>query len=63
MARAPEGNLNVKLELCASHPAAGALCPLTFSWDAAVLEDIRAAGTQPDMSILKPELLSAIEKL
>uniref|UniRef100_A0A452DRE4 UBX domain-containing protein 6 n=1 Tax=Capra hircus TaxID=9925 RepID=A0A452DRE4_CAPHI len=36
---------------------------LTFSWDAAVLEDIRAAGTQPDMSILKPELLSAIEKL
>uniref|UniRef100_A0A8C6FWV9 UBX domain-containing protein 6 n=1 Tax=Moschus moschiferus TaxID=68415 RepID=A0A8C6FWV9_MOSMO len=36
---------------------------LTFSWDAAVLEDIRAAGTQPDISILKPELLSAIEKL
>lgn len=36
---------------------------LTFSWDAAVLEDIRAAGTQPDTSILKPELLSAIEKL
>lgn len=36
---------------------------LTFSWDMAVLEDIRAAGTQPDTSILKPELLSAIEKL
>lgn len=36
---------------------------LTFSWDAAVLEDIRAAGADPDSSILKPELLSAIEKL
>ncbi|XP_019509044.1 PREDICTED: UBX domain-containing protein 6 isoform X2 [Hipposideros armiger] len=36
---------------------------LTFSWDAAVLEDIRAAGAELDSSILKPELLSAIEKL
>ncbi|KAG8519082.1 UBX domain-containing protein 6 [Galemys pyrenaicus] len=36
---------------------------LTFSWDAAVLEDIRAAGAQPDSAILKPELLSAIEQL
>ncbi|XP_027440182.1 UBX domain-containing protein 6 isoform X2 [Zalophus californianus] len=36
---------------------------LTFSWDAAVLEDIRAAGAEPDPSILKPELLAAIEKL
>ncbi|KAF6307390.1 UBX domain protein 6 [Rhinolophus ferrumequinum] len=36
---------------------------LTFSWDAAVLEDIRAAGAEPDSSLLKPELLSAIEKL
>ena len=36
---------------------------LTFSWDAAVLEDIKAAGAKPDTSILKPELLSAIEKL
>ncbi|XP_039103529.1 UBX domain-containing protein 6 isoform X1 [Hyaena hyaena] len=36
---------------------------LTFSWDAAVLEDIRAAGAEPDSSILKPELLSVIEKL
>ncbi|KAB0396895.1 hypothetical protein E2I00_009810, partial [Balaenoptera physalus] len=36
---------------------------LTFSWDAAVLADIRAAGTQPDSSVLKPELLSAIKKL
>ena len=35
---------------------------LTFSWDMAVLEDIKAAGAEPD-SILKPELLSAIEKL
>ncbi|XP_023380045.1 UBX domain-containing protein 6 [Pteropus vampyrus] len=35
---------------------------LTFSWDAAVLEDIKAAGAEPE-SILKPELLSAIEKL
>ncbi|XP_077601396.1 UBX domain-containing protein 6 [Crocuta crocuta] len=36
---------------------------LTFSWDAAVLEDIKAAGAEPDSSILKPELLSVIEKL
>ncbi|EQB77623.1 UBX domain-containing protein 6 [Camelus ferus] len=36
---------------------------LSFSWDTAVLEDIRAAGAEPDSSILKPELLSAIERL
>ncbi|XP_038423660.1 UBX domain-containing protein 6 isoform X2 [Canis lupus familiaris] len=36
---------------------------LTFSWDAAVLDDIRAAGAEPNSSILKPELLAAIEKL
>ncbi|XP_037021210.1 UBX domain-containing protein 6 isoform X3 [Artibeus jamaicensis] len=36
---------------------------LTFSWDSAVLEDIKAAGAEPDSSILKPELLMAIEKL
>ncbi|XP_026905384.1 UBX domain-containing protein 6 isoform X1 [Acinonyx jubatus] len=36
---------------------------LTFSWDAALLEDLRAAGAEPDSSILKPELLSSIEKL
>ncbi|XP_036898493.1 UBX domain-containing protein 6 isoform X2 [Sturnira hondurensis] len=36
---------------------------LTFSWDSAVLEDIKAAGAEPDSSILKPELLTAIEKL
>ncbi|XP_045058292.1 UBX domain-containing protein 6 isoform X2 [Desmodus rotundus] len=36
---------------------------LTFSWDLAVLEDIKAAGAEPDSSILKPELLMAIEKL
>ncbi|XP_032739496.1 UBX domain-containing protein 6 isoform X1 [Lontra canadensis] len=36
---------------------------LTFSWDTAVLEDIKAAGADPDSSILKPELLAAIEKL
>ncbi|XP_008047213.1 UBX domain-containing protein 6 [Carlito syrichta] len=35
---------------------------LTFSWDAAVLEDMKAAGAEPT-SILKPELLLAIEKL
>ncbi|ELV11675.1 UBX domain-containing protein 6 [Tupaia chinensis] len=35
---------------------------LTFSWDAMVLEDMRAAGAKPS-SLLKPELLSAIEKL
>ncbi|XP_012878101.1 PREDICTED: UBX domain-containing protein 6 [Dipodomys ordii] len=36
---------------------------LTFAWDAAVLEDIRAAGTELDSSVLKPELLEAMEKL
>ncbi|CAK6445613.1 unnamed protein product [Pipistrellus nathusii] len=36
---------------------------LTFSWDMAVLEDIKAAGAKPDSSILKPELLLTIEKL
>lgn len=36
---------------------------LTFSWDSAVLADIKAAGAEPDSSILKPELLVAIEKL
>ncbi|XP_058138046.1 UBX domain-containing protein 6 isoform X3 [Dasypus novemcinctus] len=36
---------------------------LTFSWDVAVLEDVRAAGAEPDGSILKPELLAAIEQL
>ncbi|XP_069849477.1 UBX domain-containing protein 6 isoform X1 [Dipodomys merriami] len=36
---------------------------LTFAWDAAVLEDIRAAGTDLDSSVLKPELLEAMEKL
>ncbi|XP_076977224.1 UBX domain-containing protein 6 [Tamandua tetradactyla] len=36
---------------------------LTFSWDMAVLEDIRAAGAEPEASILKPELLVAIERL
>ncbi|XP_045687091.1 UBX domain-containing protein 6 isoform X1 [Phyllostomus hastatus] len=36
---------------------------LTFSWDSAVLEDIKAAGAEPDSSILKPELLMVIEKL
>ncbi|XP_036097660.1 UBX domain-containing protein 6 isoform X3 [Molossus molossus] len=36
---------------------------LTFSWDMAVLEDIKAAGAEPDSSILKPELLLTIEKL
>ncbi|XP_048197919.1 UBX domain-containing protein 6 isoform X2 [Perognathus longimembris pacificus] len=36
---------------------------LTFSWDAAVLEDIRAAGTELDSLVLKPELLEAMEKL
>ncbi|XP_049495626.1 UBX domain-containing protein 6 isoform X1 [Panthera uncia] len=36
---------------------------LTFSWDATLLEDLRAAGAEPDSSILKPELLSTIEKL
>ncbi|XP_055975396.1 UBX domain-containing protein 6 isoform X2 [Sorex fumeus] len=36
---------------------------LTFSWDAAVLEDLKAAGAQPDPAILKPELLSTMEQL
>lgn len=36
---------------------------LTFSWDTAVLEDVKAAGVQPDGAILKPELLASIEQL
>lgn len=36
---------------------------LTFSWDSAVLEDIKAAGAQSATSILKPELLEALEQL
>ncbi|XP_049645352.1 UBX domain-containing protein 6 [Suncus etruscus] len=36
---------------------------LTFSWDAAVLEDIKAAGAQSATSILKPDLLEALEQL
>lgn len=50
---------NVALNECGLVPSA----LLTFSWDAAVLEDIRAAGAEPDSSILKPELLEAIEQL
>ncbi|PNJ18254.1 UBXN6 isoform 1, partial [Pongo abelii] len=49
---------NLALNECGLVPSA----LLTFSWDMAVLEDIKAAGAEPD-SILKPELLSAIEKL
>ncbi|XP_036027286.1 UBX domain-containing protein 6 [Onychomys torridus] len=36
---------------------------LTFSWDASVLEDMRAAGAEPATSVLRPELLAAIEQL
>ncbi|KAM9687224.1 UBX domain-containing protein 6 [Trichechus inunguis] len=36
---------------------------LTFSWDPAVLQDMKAAGAEPDRSVLKPELLSVIENL
>ncbi|XP_006868987.1 PREDICTED: UBX domain-containing protein 6 [Chrysochloris asiatica] len=36
---------------------------LTFSWDTAVLEDLRAAGAEPDTWVLKPELQSDMEKL
>ncbi|XP_003460809.1 UBX domain-containing protein 6 isoform X1 [Cavia porcellus] len=36
---------------------------LTFSWDAAVLGDMRAAGAEPDPSVLKAELLDSIEQL
>ncbi|XP_004632810.1 UBX domain-containing protein 6 isoform X1 [Octodon degus] len=50
---------NVALNECGLVPSA----LLTFSWDAAVLEDIRAAGAEPESSILKPELLEAIEQL
>ncbi|KFO28829.1 UBX domain-containing protein 6 [Fukomys damarensis] len=50
---------NVALNECGLVPSA----LLTFSWDAAVLEDIRAAGAEPDSSILKPELLEAMEQL
>ncbi|KAM4888498.1 UBX domain-containing protein 6 isoform 1-T1 [Thomomys bottae] len=50
---------NVAFNECGLVPSA----LLTFSWDAAVLEDIRAAGTELDSSVLKPELLEATEKL
>ncbi|KAL2764188.1 UBX domain-containing protein 6 isoform 1 [Daubentonia madagascariensis] len=50
---------NLVLNECGLVPSA----LLTFSWDVAVLEDVKAAGAEPDSSILKPELLSAIEKL
>ncbi|XP_046300027.1 UBX domain-containing protein 6 isoform X1 [Marmota monax] len=50
---------NLALNECGLVPSA----LLTFSWDAAVLEDIKAAGAEPNSSILKPELLAAIEKL
>ncbi|XP_021100686.1 UBX domain-containing protein 6 isoform X3 [Heterocephalus glaber] len=50
---------NVALNECGLVPSA----LLTFSWDAAVVEDIRAAGAELDSSILKPELLEAIEQL
>ncbi|XP_021488567.1 UBX domain-containing protein 6 [Meriones unguiculatus] len=36
---------------------------LTFSWDASVLEDMRAAGTEPATCVLRPELLATIEQL
>lgn len=51
----------MRLRLLAPPQVPSAL--LTFSWDAAVLEDIRAAGAELDSSILKPELLAAIERL
>lgn len=55
------GKARARLQLLAPLQVPSAL--LTFSWDAAVLEDIRAAGAELDSSILKPELLAAIEKL
>lgn len=55
------GKARARLQLLAPPQVPSAL--LTFSWDAAVLEDIRAAGAELDSSILKPELLAAIEKL
>ncbi|KAM5239221.1 UBX domain-containing protein 6 [Ctenodactylus gundi] len=50
---------SVALNECGLVPSA----LLTFAWDAAVLEDLRAAGAEPDSSVLKPELLVAIEQL
>ncbi|XP_020021471.2 UBX domain-containing protein 6 [Castor canadensis] len=50
---------NLALNECGLVPSA----LLTFSWDTAVLEDMRAAGAEPDSSVLKPELLVAMEKL
>uniref|UniRef100_A0A8C6RS04 UBX domain-containing protein 6 n=1 Tax=Nannospalax galili TaxID=1026970 RepID=A0A8C6RS04_NANGA len=50
---------NVALNECGLVPSA----LLTFSWDLAVLEDMRAAGAEPNKSVLKPELLAAIEQL
>nr|XP_044991358.1 UBX domain-containing protein 6 isoform X2 [Jaculus jaculus] len=50
---------DVALNECGLVPSA----LLTFSWDAAVLEDMRAAGVEPATSVLKPELLAAMEQL
>ncbi|EDL23710.1 UBX domain containing 1, isoform CRA_b [Mus musculus] len=54
-----EENEALALNECGLVPSA----LLTFSWDASVLEDIRAAGAEPAKSVLRPELLAAIEQL
>ncbi|XP_007949242.1 UBX domain-containing protein 6 [Orycteropus afer afer] len=50
---------NLPLNECGLVPSA----LLTFAWDAAVLEDMKAAGAEPDSWVLKPEFRSAMEKL
>lgn len=50
---------NLALNECGLVPSA----LVTFSWDPAVLEDLRAAGAEPHASGLKPELLAAMERL
>ncbi|XP_004595680.2 UBX domain-containing protein 6 [Ochotona princeps] len=50
---------NLALNECGLVPSA----LLTFSWDPAVLEDLRAAGAEPQASVLKAELLASMERL
>lgn len=55
------GSITSQVTFCLPLQVPSAL--LTFSWDASVLEDIRAAGAEPAKSVLRPELLAAIEQL
>ncbi|XP_075759152.1 UBX domain-containing protein 6 isoform X1 [Pelodiscus sinensis] len=50
---------NVAFNECGLVPSA----LLTFAWDAAVMADIKASGEEKKGSLLKPELLSAVQIL